>query len=230
MAAPSAASSLGMGLSFGSVGVPLSWQKDREEAINIPVRQIGGLVIEIEILAQETRCGSPAQCSVWARRQNHQERQMSFKISALPADLFAPLYGLSDDELARRGIVRKIVDEHPGFPCRVSLADAGIGEKVLLLNYEHQPASSPYRATHAIFVREGAKEAHPKVDEVPAVLRRRLLSVRAFDEAGMMLDADAVSGDAIQPVIERLFADDRVAYLHLHNAKPGCYAARVDRA
>jgi hypothetical protein len=156
--------------------------------------------------------------------------KMSFRISALPSDLFAPLYGLADEELARRGVVRKTVDQHPGFPCRVSLADAEIGEKVLLLNYEHQPASSPYRATHAIFVREGAIEAHPQIGEVPHLLRSRLLSVRAFDEAGMMLDADAVMGEAIEPVLERMLADDKVAYLHLHNAKPGCYAARVDRA
>jgi hypothetical protein len=155
---------------------------------------------------------------------------MSFRISALPSSAFEPLFGLPDEELARRNVVRKTVDHHPGFPCRVSLADAEIGETVLLLNYEHQPANSPYRATHAIFVREGAQEAHPQIDEIPAVLRSRLLSVRAFDETGMMLDADAVMGEALEPVLERFFADDRVAYLHLHNAKPGCYAARVDRA
>jgi len=155
---------------------------------------------------------------------------MSFRISALPAERFEPLFGLPDAELSLRGVVRKTVDSHPGFPCRVSLADAAIGETVLLLNYEHQPACSPYRATHAIFVREGAKEAHPQVNEVPQVLRSRLLSVRAFDEAGMMLDADATMGHELEPAIARLFADPAVAYLHLHNAKPGCYAARVDRA
>lgn len=155
---------------------------------------------------------------------------MGFRISALPSAAFEPLFGLSDEELAQRNVVRKTVDHHPGFPCRVSLADAEIGETVLLLNYEHQPANSPYRATHAIFVRERAQEAHPQIGEIPAALRSRLLSVRAFDETGMMLDADAVSGEALEPVLERFFADDRVAYLHLHNAKPGCYAARVDRA
>jgi Protein of unknown function (DUF1203) len=155
---------------------------------------------------------------------------MSFRISALPTARFKPLFALSDEELAARGAKRLIVDQCPGFPCRVSLVDAQVGEVVLLTNYEHQTASSPYRGAHAIFVRENAHEARPKVDEVPQVLRSRLLSVRGFDEEGMMIDADVVDGREIEPAIERLLANARISYLHLHNAKPGCYAARVDRA
>ena len=155
---------------------------------------------------------------------------MSFRVSALPTARFKPLFALSDEELATRGAMRRIVDKCPGFPCRVSLVDAQVGEVVLLTNYEHQTASSPYRASHAIFVRENAREARPEVGEVPEVLRSRLLSVRGFDEKGMMIDADVVDGRAIEPSIERLLANGTISYLHLHNAKPGCYAARVDRA
>jgi hypothetical protein len=154
---------------------------------------------------------------------------MTFKISALPASNFKALFSLSDEELAARGAMRRIVDKCPGFPCRVSLADAKIGEVVLLTNYEHQPASTPYRSNHAIFVREGVEEARPRTGEVPEVLRSRLLSVRAFDEQGMMIDADVVDGREVEPVIERMLANSAISYLHLHNAKPGCYAARVDR-
>jgi hypothetical protein len=64
---------------------------------------------------------------------------------------------------------------------------------------------------------------------VPEVLRLRLLSVRAFDEMGMMLDADVVHGRDLEPVLVRMLGRSEVAYIHLHNAKPGCYAARVDR-
>jgi hypothetical protein len=154
---------------------------------------------------------------------------MSFRISGLPLAPFVPLFSRSEQELAARNIVRTIADRKPGFPCRVSLRDAEPGERLLLLNYEHQPAGSPYRASHAIYVREGATEAHPGPDEVPEVIRSRLLSVRAFDAQGMMLDADVVQGSDVAAAIERMFADRRVSYLHLHNAKPGCYAARVDR-
>lgn len=154
---------------------------------------------------------------------------MRFQISGLPLAPFQPLFGLSDEELARRHIVRRIADERPGFPCRVSLEDAHIGERLLLLNYEHLGVASPYRSSHAIYVRENAVEAHPQVNEVPDVLAIRLISLRAFDAEGMMRAADVVQGQELAPAIERMLGDSSVAYLHAHNAKPGCFAARIDR-
>jgi hypothetical protein len=154
---------------------------------------------------------------------------MSFRISGLPAQPFTPLFTLTDQELASRDIIRMTVDRHPGFPCRVSLEDADPGESVLLLNYEHLAVASPYRSRHAIFVRQNAHEARLAADEIPHSLRRRLLSVRAFDERGMLLDCDVLPGERLEEGIRRLL-QGRAAYLHLHNAKPGCYAARVDRA
>ena len=154
---------------------------------------------------------------------------MPFRIRALPLAPFAPLFSLSDAALRVRGALRQTVDRTPGFPCRVSLADAEPGETVLLLHYEHQPAPTPFHASHAIYVRAGAVEARPAVNTVPEVLRLRLLSVRAFDADGMMVDADVVHGRALEPVVDAMLARD-AAYLHLHYAKPGCYAARVDRA
>lgn len=155
---------------------------------------------------------------------------MNFRISGLPLAAFAPLFSLTDEELAERSIVRRIADRKPGFPCRVSLQDAEPGERVLLLNYEHQSAHSPYRASHAIYVRENAIDAQPAVNEVPAVLRSRLLSVRAFDADGFMTHADVAPGEEVASLIAQMFDDASVAYVHLHNAKPGCYAARADRA
>ena len=81
---------------------------------------------------------------------------MSFRISGLPAAPFVPLFALSEAELRRHRAVRRVADRTPGFPCRVSLRDADPGETVLLVHFEHQPADTPYRAGHAIYVREGA--------------------------------------------------------------------------
>jgi Protein of unknown function (DUF1203) len=156
--------------------------------------------------------------------------RMSFQITGLKFAEFAGLVGRTDAELAAQEARRVVADRHPGFPCRVSLVDAQPGESVLLLNYEHLPVASPYRARHAIYVRENASEAQLEVGEIPQVLRNRLLSLRAFSAAGMLLDADVAEGDALAATIERLLAPDEVAYLHVHNARPGCFAARVDRA
>jgi hypothetical protein len=131
---------------------------------------------------------------------------MPFQIRALPRALFADLFALDDAALAARHIVRVTADRAPGFPCRVSLQDAAPGESLLLLNFCHLDVATPYRSSHAIYVREGAGAAHPAPGEVPEVLRRRLLSVRAFDAAGMMRDAEVVEGAALEAVIARMFA------------------------
>ena len=128
------------------------------------------------------------------------------------------------------GARRYVADQKPGFPDRIEIRDAEPGETVLLLNHVCQPADTPYRAAHAIFIREGANERFDAIDMVPEALRVRLLSLRAFDDDGMMLDAEVAAGDEIETVIDRLFADPNVAYLHAHNAKQGCYHARIDRA
>ena len=155
---------------------------------------------------------------------------MIFQIAALPADAFRHLYGRSDEDLRAIGVEPVTADAETGFPCRVSLADAPIGQRLLLLNHEHQPADTPYRSRHAIFVADGAETATPAPGEIPDQLRRRLLSIRAFDAQGMMLDADIVDGAAAEGIVMRLFAEPRAAYLHAHFARRGCYAARIDRA
>ncbi|RIK94898.1 MAG: DUF1203 domain-containing protein [Proteobacteria bacterium] len=154
---------------------------------------------------------------------------MTFRISALPRASFAPLWALSDEDLARNGARRCVVTAKPGFPCRVSLMDAEVGEEVLLINFEHQPAATPFRASHAVYVRPQAEEANLAAGEVPALLRCRLLSLRAFDAAGMMVDAEVTAGADIESLINQLFADPRAAYIHAHAAKAGCYLARIDR-
>jgi len=155
---------------------------------------------------------------------------MAFRISGLSPEPFRHLYGLSDAELARQGVKRYVVDTPTGYPDRIEMRDASPGETVLLLNHVSQPADTPYRASHAIFVREGAEKTYTKVDEVPDVIRLRLMSLRAFDKAGMMLDADVVEGKEIEGVIARFFGNPDVDYIHAHNAKRGCYAGRIDRA
>ncbi|PZF76581.1 DUF1203 domain-containing protein [Aestuariivirga litoralis] len=155
---------------------------------------------------------------------------MAFRITGLSPEPFRHLFGLADDDLQRFGVKRYVVDMSPGYPDRIEMRDAEPGETVLLLNHVSQPADTPYRASHAIFVREGATQAYDAVDEVPPVMRRRLLSLRAFDAGGMMRDADVVEGTAIEPVIARFFADPAVSYIHVHNARQGCYSGRIDRA
>lgn len=155
---------------------------------------------------------------------------MSYVIQGLDPAPFRHLYGLADSDLAAQGVVRMIADAKPGYPCRVTLEDAEPGDAVLLVNHEHLPVDTPYRSRHAIFVADGAEQAARYEDAIPEQLRIRLLSVRAFDADGMMIDAEVLEGSGLEAEIDRLFADPRAVYLHVHNARRGCFAARVDRA
>jgi len=154
---------------------------------------------------------------------------MPFRISALPKSQFEPFFAMSAEELASHGALRQTATKKPGVPCRISLTDAEVGEEVLLLHYEHLSVDTPFRSSHAIYIRPAAGQAQPGPNEVPDFFRSRVLSLRAFDAGGMMVEADLADGQELEPAIERLLAGAQVAYLHLHFAKPGCYAARVDR-
>ncbi len=155
---------------------------------------------------------------------------MSFQITALEHRRFAKLFAMSDEELAGHLAVRMTATTKPGFPCRVSLADAEVGDELILVNYEHQESVSPYRAAHAIFVRKGVEQARPAKGEVPELFRSRMLSLRAFDGRAMIVAAELVDGKDLGPALERLLSDPAAAYVHIHYAKFGCYAARAERA
>ena len=116
----------------------------------------------------------------------------SFQLIALPSEQFMSLFTQSDAALQVTGARRMIVDHKPGYPCRVSLIDAEVGETVILLAFTHHNVSSPYRASGPIFVRSGARTASPAVGEIPAMFRHRLLSIRAYDASAMMVGGEVV--------------------------------------
>jgi Protein of unknown function (DUF1203) len=154
----------------------------------------------------------------------------SFQLIALPSEQFEPPVSRSDPDLEAVGARGMIVNHKPGTPCRVSLADADVGETVILLPFAHHDVSSPHRASGPIFVRGGARTASPAVGEVPVMFRHRLLSLRAYDATAMMVDETVVTGTDPEDAIQRLFDDPGTSYLHVHNARPGCYNCSVVRA
>ncbi|WP_203294389.1 DUF1203 domain-containing protein [Maricaulis parjimensis] len=155
---------------------------------------------------------------------------MTFRITGLSAENFAPYFGQSDDVLAAQGIVRTVVTGKPGFPCRITLEDAEPGETVLLLNHASHDVATPYRSAYAIYVREGAMQAADYVDEIPPVMSGRPLALRLFDTDGMLVGAELVLDGAVKPGLERALARSDVAYIDVHNAAHGCFAARVRRS
>ena len=154
----------------------------------------------------------------------------SFLLVGLPPEPFAPLFALPGDALAARGMRRVTATAKPGFPCRVGLEDAQPGDELLLLPFEHQPQNSPYRSSGPIYVKAGARRRELKAGEIPDYVRLRQISLRAYDAEHLIVGAEVCAGDAVGAEIERHFADPRVSYIHLHNAKRGCFSCRVERA
>jgi hypothetical protein len=153
----------------------------------------------------------------------------SFRLVGLAAENFEPFFAMSDDELAALGARRLVADAPSGFPCRVSLADAAPGDELLLLPFEHLSTRSPYRASGPVFVRRGVPRAVLAPGEIPPYVTRRAMSVRAYDANDMMVDADVCDGTDVRGALDRMLADDAVAFIHLHNAKRGCFSCRVER-
>jgi hypothetical protein len=155
---------------------------------------------------------------------------MNYILRGLEPALFEGLFGLDDAALAERGMRRMRSDQPVGFPCRISLEDAPVGEELLLLPFTHLDGATPYRASGPIFVRRGRQQAARIRNELPTYLTLRPLSVRAYDSGNEMVDAEVVDGREAEPLIERYLARADVDFLHIHFARRGCFACRVDRA
>jgi hypothetical protein len=153
----------------------------------------------------------------------------SFRLTGLSPEPFSRFFALSDAELVAHNVRRVFATTKPGYPCRVSLLDAEIGDELLLLPFEHQPAGSPYRSSGPIFVRKNAVPAHLEAGAIPDYVRTRLMSVRAYDAAHLMTDATVCDGTDAAAAIQAMFAREEVAYVHLHNAKRGCFSCAAVR-
>lgn len=154
---------------------------------------------------------------------------MTYRIQGLSRSSFAHFFEMDAQELAQFGAMRVIARADRGFPCRVSLEDAGEGESLILLNYTSHDVANPYRTAYAIYVRESAAEAEPFVDHLPPALEGRTLSLRGFDRDGLMVKALLARPREVEWGIFELFADLDVASIHAHNAAYGCFAARIER-
>src|SRR4051812_4069984 len=161
-------------------------------------------------------------------RSSKRRPQMPYVVKGLDPECYSPLFGLSDAELAERGVVRMTVSSST-FPCRVSLTDRDIGEKVLLLNHVSHDVAGPYRASHAIFVTEGEMARGEFINQVPPVFETRVLSLRGFGTDGMMADAILTQPGEADAGIRRLFANPQIQTIHAHNATRGCFSARIER-
>jgi len=162
-------------------------------------------------------------------KSNFQIMNNNFKIKAIPAELFEPYFTWPKQKLRELDMELCVVEKSPGFPCRVSLEDAQVGEEVLLINYQHHKADSAYQSNGPIFVRRNAAESEMAPNQIPPILQDRNLSIRGYNQQGKMVDAIVVHGSGVKQALHKLFDDGNIDYLHIHNAGPGCFNCEVQR-
>ncbi|MGF1742743.1 DUF1203 domain-containing protein [Vibrio profundum] len=122
-----------------------------------------------------------------------------------------------------------IAKSKPGYPCRVSLKEAEIGESILVVTYKYHDVDSPYQASGPIFIRENAETAKLKTNEIPEILAERLLSVRAYNLNSEMIAAETTQGLGLRRIIQKQFLNSEAEYLQVHNANPGCFSCNIFR-
>jgi hypothetical protein len=149
---------------------------------------------------------------------------MTYQIFGLAPAAFA-----DSAALIARGAVRVVADAPHGFPCRVTLEDAEPGESLLLVNHVSADVGTPFRASHAIFVREGAQQAAHYRDAVPPLIERRTTSLRAFDRVGMIRTAALVPPGAAHAHLREMLANEAIDHVDIHAAAWGCFLARAER-
>jgi hypothetical protein len=148
----------------------------------------------------------------------------SFQLIGLSPQQFEPLFALSDADLRAMNVRRVHADADFGFPCRISLEDAQPGDELLLLAFQHQAAASPYQASGPIYVRRGALQRRLQPGKVPPYVSQRQISLRAYNGEDLIIAAEVVEGPEVSTHLRAMFADPSVKYVHLHNAKRGCFS------
>lgn len=151
----------------------------------------------------------------------------NFIIKSLQHSKFEYLKDLTELELSVNNIVKQTVNKKPSFPCRVTLQDAEIGEEVFLLNYQFHNKNSPYSANGPIYIRPNKVSKICKKNEIPEMFLTRLISLRGYNSLSMLINAEVFEGTLLKEKIQKFLEKENIEYLHIHNAKTGCFLAET---
>ena len=153
----------------------------------------------------------------------------SFRVVPIPQAVADRIRETRKDGHGNTGIEPTRADAPRGFPCRVCLEEAKVGEEVLLFSYSPFERPVPYRSVGPVFVHARSCAPYGPRASVPELMRSRLISLRAYDSRDRMVECDVVDGAALEAMVARFFANPEVACIHAHNARAGCFVCRIER-
>ncbi len=153
------------------------------------------------------------------------------RVAAVPAAFLDRVRTQGIDDLGQQ--VKRVIAQG-GEPCRDVLRRARPGEELILASFTPFTVSGPYKEYGPIFVlaNESAesvnREAFPRAGG-DGYLREQFV-IRAYSKAEEIVDASLTTPAEAEGTIERLFAREETAFLHVRFPAYGCFACRLDRA
>ena len=171
-----------------------------------------------------------SRCTLSPDPSRRERRMNSIRVEAIPSLVADRIRRDRADGHGNTNLQPIRVDEQPGYICRHCLEDPAVGESVYLFSYSPFGAPVPYRSVGPIFVHTTPCPRYERTGELPRSLRHRLLSLRAYRSDDFLVQADVVPGTDADQLLAHFFDDPEVAYVDIHNARPGCFNCRVLRA
>jgi hypothetical protein len=151
------------------------------------------------------------------------------RVEAIPSHVADAVRSTRRDGHGNADLHPILVDEQPGYICRHCLEDPAVGESVYLFSYSPFERPVPYGSLGPVFIHTTECPRYDDTGRLPRSLRHRLLSLRAYGTDDRLLNADVAPGEGADEVLDRFFQDPGVAYVDIHNARPGCFNCRVRR-
>jgi hypothetical protein len=152
-------------------------------------------------------------------------------IAAIPDRFLQRVRSEGIDDLGQP--VKRVVAKG-GEPCRDVLRRAAAGEELILASFTPFSKPGPYKEYGPIFVLAQSADDEVRRDELPRAggptdyLREQFV-IRAYSAAEEIIDAALVKAPELAANVERFFASQETAFLHVRFPTYGCFALRIDR-
>lgn len=127
----------------------------------------------------------------------------------------------------------RTISDGAGNPCRHCLSDTPEGQPMLILSYRPFPGDQPYAEVGPIFLCGGACEQYVASENLPPILQTSpdyLIKGYGADNRIVYGTGKIVAPDKLKAACEQIFADRKVAYIHVRSARNNCYQCKITRA
>lgn len=149
-------------------------------------------------------------------------------VRALPTDVAEQIRATMVDDFGNRLTV--VESPEGGAPCRHCLRVSTDGERLILFAHRPFDGDGPYAEVGPVFIHADACARYAATTIFPPAFAERTLTLRAYDDRGLIASAEVAPPGARDDVLARMFENERVRFVHVRNPAWGCYDFAVERS